>query len=432
MVQSSPNIETLMLRAQWSGFGDYSRAAVVQVTDRLGLPQDALPAVLIGGTNGKGSTAAMLSSIAIEEGRTVGLCTSPHLSRVNERIRINGEPLSDQRLDEYLGVVLEAERLSGVELSFFELALTAGFVAFERERVELAVIEVGLGGERDATNIISSPEVSAVVSVDFDHERVLGGSLAEIGYDKGGICRDARPLVVGRVSAEARAALIRRAAERGARTYLLGEDFSYEQLSSESDYPTAVFKQADGFELQYSCGLQGSHQLCNAAVALQISRLLGFSEKGMQLGLRRVCWPGRLESGTSSLGTRFMIDCAHNLAGIRALKEHLHESDLSEITIVMGLLETARWQQMLLELKGLVRSWIFLTPRSSRALSGSEIEDFARDEGLSAELFGEDYEMALAALLHKDSKYGGEVLVTGSMYMVGEFRELLVQQGIVI
>jgi dihydrofolate synthase/folylpolyglutamate synthase len=308
--------------------GDLKLDRIRTLMRLLGDPQDRLRIVHVAGSKGKGSTAAMLASVLTRAGYRTGLFTSPHLTRVEERIRIDGRPVSRDELAALLDDVRGAlERAPGLEPTFFEVATALGFLHFRRRGVGAAVIEVGLGGRFDSTNVCR-PVLAVITSISFDHTQQLGDRLASIAAEKAGIIKPGRPVVSGATAPEARAVIERIARDRRAPLRQLGADFSYDYLpgrvTAEATVPprmcveTARSFQRDWIEL----GLLGEHQAANAAVAVscvEVLRAQGWhvGDAAVAEGLATVQWPARMEV----VGRRplVVLDCAHNVASAEAL-----------------------------------------------------------------------------------------------------------------
>jgi dihydrofolate synthase / folylpolyglutamate synthase len=308
--------------------------------ERLGNPQRRLRVVHVAGSKGKGSTSAMLAAVLQRAGHRTGLFTSPHLARVEERIQVNGEPVSPEELAVLMADVRPAvEALDAhkppeaVGVTFFEIATALGLLHFVRRRVEVAVLEVGLGGRFDATNVCL-PRVAVITSISYDHVQQLGPTLANIATEKAGIVKPGRPTVSGARAAEARAVIERICAERGSPLRQLGVDFHY---AHEPGLVTAGADRLPRVRVTterrawppLEVGLLGEHQAANAAVAVAVVEQL--RDEGLHLsgaavaaGLAGVRWPARLEV----VGRRplLVLDCAHNLASVQALLDTLAES----------------------------------------------------------------------------------------------------------
>jgi dihydrofolate synthase / folylpolyglutamate synthase len=352
---------------------------------RLGHPERSVAVVHVAGTNGKGSVCAMVESIARAGGLRTGLYTSPHLSRFAERIRIGGEPLTDEPLAEILGRALD----EGPDLSFFETATLAALLAFRDARVDVAVLEVGLGGRLDATNVVPKPVAAGITRIALDHTDRLGATLVEIAREKAGIAKPGLDLVLGPMAPEVRAAIDEVARASGATTSLAG------------DAP-----------LPGRLGLAGAHQRDNARIAAELARRIGASPEAIATGLTAVHWPGRLER----IGD-FLLDGAHNADGAEALAAHVRTLGArpEDTALVFGALADKDWAPMLDTLAPLAnrRVYVALPGAARAAVDGAALA--ARHPG---EIAG-SLEDALAA------PRPGLTIVCGSLVLVGQARALL-------
>ncbi|MBA3670333.1 MAG: bifunctional folylpolyglutamate synthase/dihydrofolate synthase [Sphingomonas sp.] len=289
--------------------------------DRLGRPQDQLaPIFHVAGTNGKGSTIALLRAALEGAGHKVHAFTSPHLVRFNERIRIAGRLIDDHALEAVLIEVMDVS--SGVEPSFFEVATAAAILAFARTPADFCLLEVGLGGRLDATNVIDKPLVSAIASIGIDHQQFLGSTLAQIAAEKAAIARSGLPLVALAQQPEAEAAIIGIADAAGARLLFEGRDWAID--------PALV------------PALPGAHQIRNANLAwqmLEAQQLAAISREDFVAAITRVDWPGRLQrlgDGPLTDGIETWIDGAHNGNAAAALARHLAAA--GPMHLVLGIL----------------------------------------------------------------------------------------------
>lgn len=309
--------------------------------DRLGNPQERLRIVHIAGSKGKGSTSAMLAAILQNEGWSVGLFTSPHLERVEERVQVDGVPIPSPELTSLMAELQAAAAapLPGTSmpldqgLTFFEIVTALGFLHFARRGVDAAVLEVGLGGRFDSTNVCE-PLASVITSISLDHTQQLGNTLASIAFEKAGIIKAGRPVISGVVEPEARDVIRRIAEERQARLIERDVDFRFEHEPAvinggQERRPRVRIDTWRGAGPWRELGLVGEHQAANAAVAaaaVEVLRDQGLhiSERAVAEGLAHVRWPGRLEI----VGRRplILLDCAHNVASAQALTQALAES----------------------------------------------------------------------------------------------------------
>ena len=375
---------------------------------RLGDPHRAVPALHIAGTNGKGSTAAMSAAILRAAGYRVGLYTSPHLWRFSERVQVDGQPIAGRSLGARLEQVLALDP----ELSFFEVITLIAFCHFAASRADFAVIETGLGGRLDATNVIE-PELSIITAIGLDHAPVLGPDLASIAREKAGIVKAGVCCVAAAGDAEVEAAISGVCRERNAPLLLQERDFHIREVDGKLSYrgerwhPPAL-----------SLGLRGAHQRQNAALVLAgvdhlRERGHAISEAAVAEGLAGVRWPGRLEQ----IGG-VVLDCAHNPHAVRALVAAL-ENDAKRYTVVLAALQDKAIDEMVALLQGLAAAFVFCALATERALDPRPL---ARTFGGVA---AEDPRGAIALA----SAMGRPVLVTGSIYLVGEVRALLLGQG---
>ena len=357
--------------------------------------------VHVAGTNGKGSTSAFVATMAQQAGLKVGLYTSPHLCRFAERIRIDGRMLDDQVLARCLARVLDLSN----ELTFFEVATLAALLAFREAGVELAVLEVGLGGRLDATNVAQGAGVQIVTRVAFDHMDRLGDSLAGIAREKAGILRAGQTCIVGRLHPDAIAAVEDEAAKLGATVV-------------EASDEEAVFVDA------HPPSLPGIFQRQNAMIAVAAGRELGLPPEAIAAGLASTRWPGRCEVIETADGY-VLLDCAHNPDGALALKNTLLGFVMNfprrNVGLVFGAMADKNWKAMLDRLAPVTGPRVYVEPAGRRAAPTSEIAAYM--DGEAALSIAE----ALARGRDRVGR-GGLLVVTGSIYLVGQVRGYLLGQ----
>lgn len=364
---------------------------------RFGNPERSFRAVHVAGTNGKGTVCAFLSSMLQAGGRKVGLYTSPHLCRFVERIRVDGEPLAEDGFARLVDQVMDG----APELSFFETATLIAFLAFREAGVETAVLEVGLGGRLDATNVIPPPEVAIVTRVAFDHMTELGSTLRAIALEKAGIIKPGSKVVTGRLHPEAAAAVGQRVGEVGAELIPLG---------SPEPIP--------GAPLAYPrVAMVGS----NLAVAVTAGRALGLSPEQLAAGVERTEWPGRNELLHREGQELTLLDCAHNPDAAVALSHSLDPSVLGDIesrrdiALVFGAIRGKNHRAMLQRLEPVAGHRIYVAPPIPKAMDPAE---------MTAVLPGEVASDVPEALSRARELVGarGLVVVTGSTFLVGAAR----------
>lgn len=387
----------------------------------LGNPHLALKAVHVTGTNGKGSVCAFLHSV-LSRRYKVGLYTSPHLHRVNERIKINKKEIEDSKLLELIKFLRTKVEEKGIPkvFTFFDFLTAVAFAYFKQELVDLAIVEVGLGGRLDSTNVLV-PLVSVITNVGHDHMDVLGPTLEDIAREKAGIIKEGRPLVCGELKENPLKVILEEAQKKGSKVLLLGRDFCY-QASQKFSFQGRRWR-FEGLEL----GLLGKHQFANAALALAVLELLeeiGFpvSEEEVRLGLKETKWPGRLE--VFGEGPKVVLDGAHNPEGVEVLCDALAEMTFSRLHLVIGIMADKPWKEMLKKLLPLSDRVIAFRPSNPRALDPQTIVEEAETYGLDAICAKEAKEALQIALDHAGQD--DLILVTGSLFTVAEVRELLV------
>ena len=404
---------------------------ITVLMERLGRPDRTYPIVHIAGTNGKGSTAAFLESILRAAGFRTGLNTSPHLERINERIRINGEEVSDQifaetftRVQEVIEELLAAGRLQA-HPTYFECVTALALEVFARERVEFAVVEVGLGGRLDATNIVR-PQVSVITRIDFDHENYLGHSLEEIAREKAGIVKAGVPVATAPQLPEVREVLRGKARELDATIVDTGEDFDLEREIAEAGCARARARaRAMGEAVRLAPGLPGRFQLENALNAVATARLLqarGYriTNQNIEQGIRSAEWPGRLER--LQAGPDVYLDGAHNPGAARELAQFLEENFARRrVYLIFGAMRDKSVDEMTGILFPLASEVIFTQPGTPRAVSANQLADLAGHHAARYTVI-RDAEEALESALAK-ARSDDAVFVTGSLYLVGQLRQ---------
>ncbi len=363
---------------------------------RLGNPERAFSAIHVAGTNGKGSTAAICEAILRADGRRTGLYTSPHLARLTERIRIDGDELGEAETAALADEVLEA----GPTLTFFEVVTAMAFLAFARAGVELAVVEVGLGGRLDSTQTLARPLVSIVTSIGLDHTELLGDTTAAIAREKAGIFRAGIPAVIGRVDDAARVAIADHAATVGAPVAWLGVDFP------------AIAVPA----------LHGAHQADNAGLAVAAVQRLPIAPgaRAIEVGLASARWPGRLEQ----LAEDLIVDGAHNADGAAVLAAALPAlAGDRPIHLVLGVVEEKDARALAAPLIPLCARLIVTTvpsPRARPAAALAALLDVAHIEQID-----EPMAAVLAA-----RRPGALTVVAGSLFLVGHVRARLLDERV--
>ena len=387
----------------------------------LGDPQHRLSVVLVAGTNGKGSTAALLASMASAAGYSTGLYTSPHLEVAEERIRIDGAGIERVELEKAVRRVVEtADRVLGHPPTYFEALTAAAFLHFADRQVDLAVLEVGMGGRLDATNV-SEPILSLITPIGLDHQEFLGGDLTSIATEKAGVMRAGRPVICWLENAETRRTIEACALAAGAELVVASDcvELKGEESFELSQHRVEIETEQQRYVLEAS--LLGTHQQVNLAMAVLAAEALadlGFADLGIdaiQSGARALRWPGRLERVDLPNGGSILLDVAHNPAGAAALASFLAGAS-SPYCLLYGSLDDKDVATALPLVARRARRVVLTSPESPRALSPERMESLI--SGLPVEV-AEPSSVALDRALAGDD---GLLVVCGSVFLVGEIR----------
>ena len=405
------------------------------LAEALGNPQTRFPSVLIAGTNGKGSTSATLAAILQAGGYRTGLYTSPHLIRVNERIRINGKDITDDdfatyyfRVDDCARRLVSEGRLKTFP-SFFEAMTALAFVAFAEREVDIAVLEVGMGGRLDATNIVE-PLVSVITDISIDHTQWLGSTITEIAREKAGILRQNGVLVTLPQHPEANQAVGEAAVALNVRGANAAE-YTPPRETENSAYPLSVL----GETIQVASPLAGAHQQRNVALAIatavELCNYHGYKLTGSQIaeGIRSTRWPGRMERFCKEGKADVLLDVAHNPAGAWALRSALSHLDPQPraMTAVFGCLKDKALDQMAQILFPMFDTVVLTEVSSPRAVSLAQLHAAAVATGARSRTAASPREALAEAMTLTPPD--GLVAITGSIYLVGELRGALQESG---
>jgi dihydrofolate synthase/folylpolyglutamate synthase len=389
----------------------------------LGDPQNAYPSVHVAGTNGKGSTCVLLEAILRAAGRTVGRYTSPHLEDFSERIAVNGRPIQDADLVRCAARVHGAAAGLEAPPTFFEAATAIAFLHLaeagpDGAPVDAAVVEVGLGGRLDATNVLT-PEVCVITNVDLDHTKHLGATVAAVAGEKAGIIKPGVPVVTG-TRGEALDVVRATAARTGAPLLVLGEDFA---VTAGTPF---TYDGPGGRREGLTLGLAGVHQRDNAALALAAAaRFLpdGLPDAGaLRRALAEARWPGRLEPVAAAAPV--LLDCAHNGPAARALADHLARDSGGPLWLVLGVLADKDFDAVATALCPLAARVFVTAPDTPRRADPAEQARIARRHARDVTTVP-GVAAAVDLAVGEAAAAGGRVVVTGSIYTVGEARSHL-------
>ena len=363
----------------------------------LNHPQNNFKSIHVAGTNGKGSTSHLIASVLQEQGCKVGLYTSPHLKDFRERIKVNGEMISQKEVVDFVNAHMED--FTEIGLSFFEMSTALAFAYFSDQKVDVAVIEVGLGGRLDATNIIN-PELSVITNVAFDHQHLLGDTIALIAKEKAGIIKEGITVVLGATSEEVRYVVAEIAAQKGSKLILSSKNTSYES------------------GLLGACQQENTDTVCEAIEQL---RLLGWdvSEASLKLGLLRVVENTSLRGRWEQISSSPMVICdtGHNPHAMRSIVKQLNKMSYNKLWMVIGMVGD-KDVSAILELLPKDANYIFCEPNIPRALSVNDLFDKAAQYSLK----GQKLQNPLDALAEarKQAKQNDLIFVGGSTFVVAE------------
>ena len=423
--------ETLSYLFGLQKFGiKFGLSNISRLLELVGNPHKTLKTVHIAGTNGKGSTAATIASIMKEAGYKVGLYTSPHLIDFTERIKINGKEIEEGevvRLTEYIrSKVQDSEFKDELErITFFEFTTAMALIYFKEKEVDMAVMETGMGGRLDATNVIR-PLVSVITNISVEHKEYLGDTIEAVASEKAGIIKDGVPILTGVDQPAAFQVIERICNEKRAPLYRLGRDFSFHRKGFNNFSYNGINESFDLLTLN----LRGGHQFQNASLAVAAVEML--KNKGFLIplealidGLGKVSWPGRLE--TISQSPMIILDGAHNPAGAemlsRAIKEEL---EFNRLYLVLGIMADKEVEGIISPLAPLAHEVILSRPQYERASRPSDLLPLAIRYNMNSRAF----EHLREAIDYARSKAGSEdlIIISGSLFTVGEARGILTGQ----
>lgn len=402
---------------------------MTRLMELIGNPQKELKFVHVAGTNGKGSTSAFMDSILRTSGIKTGLYTSPHLVRLNERIRINGQEITDDALVQTTEIVREAVEQVESELDerlyAFEILTAVAFLYFKNQKTELIILETGVGGRLDSTNVIEKSEVSIITAIGLDHMKVLGNTLEEIAQEKAGIIKQEGSLVTYPQSQEIEKIFEERSQKQEA-------DWTPVNLAniqikeSTIDYQRFDYNDSVDFVIR----MIGEHQVYNAAVAIEAVWKL--QEKGWPIsdnhikeGLEKAFWPGRMEKVSDQ--PLVFLDGAHNLQGVRMLKNNIDTLfPEKKLVFLVGMMQDKDYQKMIRIVEPKAERFLLLAPNSERALDAERMKEELAADGYDAQTFSSPEETA--EYIHFELSKEDVLVVFGSLYLVGDMRNALIKK----
>ncbi|WP_120498463.1 folylpolyglutamate synthase/dihydrofolate synthase family protein [Kiloniella sp. EL199] len=401
---------------------DLSLSRVERLLGLLDHPEEKLPPVIhVAGTNGKGSFLAYLRAILEAHGKDVHLYTSPHLVKFHERIRLAGELISE---DELVALLEECEKGNGPDsITFFEVTTVAAFLAYSRHKADALLLETGLGGRLDATNMVAQPALTAITPISVDHTQFLGETIEEIAAEKAGILKPGVPCVVGKQPKAALDVIKARAAEIGAELYIKGEDWTL-----TSDVNGFLFRGRNGETHYPNPNLLGEHQVENAALAVAATDILASSfdlkTDNIKVGLTKAYWPGRMQQLTTGLlpnllpdGSELWLDGGHNESAGLALATILKTWQDKPVHIIYGMLNTKAATDYLRPLAPLGSSLRAIEiPFEAASLSAEDAAAHAVEAGFDAKACA-SAQQAVEEILAQEEP--GRILICGSLYLAG-------------
>ena len=407
----------------------------VSLMEHLGNPERKFRSIHVAGTNGKGSVSHMLCSVFMQAGYKVGLYTSPHLVDFRERIRINGQMIPEEEVTAFV----EAHRpfMESLHLSFFEMTVGLAFDYFARQRVDVAVVEVGMGGRLDSTNVIT-PLLSVITNIAFDHTQFLGDTLAKIAFEKAGIIKPDVPVVIGQTHPETKPVFLAKAAEMHAPIYFADEHYT---IVEESHTPTLentdlhfqVFNSPSKIEgvsagrgRMITCPLSGSYQLKNLATlfhALELLPSVGLpvSDENIRQGIARVVQDTGLHGRWEKIGERPLTICetAHNADGIEAMLQKLSSLPYKRLHLIYGCVNDKDFRHILTMLPRERTTFYYSQPSVPRGLPVAQLAEAAKELGMPGEAFPDVHDAIAAARKVADPE-ADLVLITGSIFLVAD------------
>lgn len=389
----------------------------IELCDLLGNPQKNLRFIHVAGTNGKGSTCAMLSRILCAQGYRTGLFVSPYVDRFNERIQLNNEPIPDDDLAEIVTEIAPVVDSMENPATEFEVITAAAFLYYTRKKCDYVVLEVGLGGELDSTNVIDTPLLSIITAIDYDHMHILGDTIQEIAYAKAGIVKDNGTVLFYGQHPDALPVIEAACQKHHAALHVVDRstlrEGSYDLHGQTFDYR--------GYR-DLKLGLLGRYQMRNAATVIDAVELLrekgvAISDEALRTGLRETVWPARFELLRED--PPFFVDGGHNPHGVRGTVETYQRLFPAErATIVMGMMRDKDVSQSIELLLPIAREFYTVTPDNARAMPAEELAELIRSYGVTATSFS-----AVADAIETAARGGAPTLAVGSLYMAGEVHE---------
>ena len=399
----------------------------VKLMAALNNPEQKIKTIHIAGTNGKGSVSHLLASILQNSGYKVGLYTSPHLVDFRERIRINGTMISKEYVEEFVNA--NKSLFDEVEPSFFEMTVAMAFSYFAEQNVDIAVIEVGMGGRLDSTNVIM-PELSIITNIGLDHTQYLGTTLPDIAKEKAGIIKNNVPVVIGESQSETEHVFLNKAKDMESEIYFADKNFDVQLLEdSRDDYLHALINKGEEYFSEIKTPLSGNYQTKNIATvsqAVELLRNMGYNitDTSFKIGVESVIIDTGLHGRWEVVSTSPTIICetAHNEDGIRNLIEKIESMDYYVLHMVYGCVNDKDYEKILSMLPRRAK-YHFCTPSVPRGLNVDELYDSAISLGLNGEKYYSPKDAIDTAIA--EAKWGDIIVITGSIFLVADALKVL-------
>ena len=423
----------LQILQQWKGSKSFDLNIIKQIMEYFGHPQDKIKTVHVGGTNGKGSVCANISTILNEAGYRVGLTISPHLNSINERIILEGEYIQIEMLYSLANELRKCCEKLRINPSQHEALTAIAFISFKMEKLDFGVIEVGLGGRLDSSNVIKKPELSIITNIGLDHQEILGIGYEKISFEKAGIIKPNTPVVIGHLNSKSKKVIKNKCVELAAPLYSFKKEFYITNVSSNK----YIFNN-QRYEFEINPSLLGKHQVENSAIAVQSCLLLDVPKQRCIDGVSKVFWPCRLEIKFDKNNNLILFDCAHNKEGFESLKNFLCSKHFKEIissrntdknntnklniALYFGAVKNKPWKEMLNEIRDYVNEWNLIEPENERAENSLIIKEYLSCMGINNISILNSMCDAKEKIQNTTSPIN---LVAGSMYMVGKLKAQL-------
>ena len=399
---------------------DISR--VKKILNEFGCPESKLKVIHVAGTNGKGSVCASLSSILTSAGYKTGLFTSPHLVKVNERIKINNVDISDEKLEEILTRAEDASKKTNIDLTFFEVLTIVAIIYFHDEKCDVCIFEAGMGGEFDATNVFEKVELSAITNIGFDHMEILGNTIEEITKAKAGIIKNNTPVVIYDYQNKNIEKIIEdKAISQNAK--LIKTDFSLIKNNQDGSFD---YKNHEHIKLK----LEGGHQIFNACMVLEIINILQdlnytISEENIKKGFQTVNWPGRYQ--IISEKPYIVLDGAHNElcfdAILPQIKSDIKNRNIKSLEFILAFLKDKDVSNIIkkinaLSSEGCELKYLITTVNNERAYNTKELKDIIKNFSNNYETIEDPYSYIMSK--EASGKENEMIIISGSLYLMGE------------